>query len=116
MQAFRRKARALGVTYVTDEVVDVVRHGRVISGVTLKSGDRIACGTLVNAAGANGCKVAALAGVDIPVVPKKRFVYTFHCKQALAGVAQMSLGTLPTGAVAMGALLQHHGYSVQVSK
>ena len=86
MQAFRRKARALGVTYVTDEVVDVVRQGRVISGVTLKSGDRMACGTLVNAAGANGRKVAALAGVDIPVVPKKRFVYTFHCKQALAGV------------------------------
>ena len=86
MQAFRRKARALGVTYVTDEVVDVKRQGRMIGGVTLKSGHKIACGTLVNAAGANGQKVAALAGVDIPVVPKKRFVYTFHCKQALTGV------------------------------
>ena len=86
MQAFRRKARSLGVTYVTDEVVDVVRQGRKVVSVVLKSGEVIACGTLVNAAGANGRKVAALAGIDIPVVPKKRFVYTFHCKEALAGV------------------------------
>lgn len=86
MQAFRRKARALGVTYLADEVVDVAREGRRITAVRLQSGQSIACGTLVNAAGARGQAVAAMAGVAIPVVPKKRFVFTFHCKDPLESV------------------------------
>ena len=83
---FRKSAIAKGVELIQDEVTGVTRERQRITGVTLASAEAISCGTLVNAAGANGRKVAALAGIDIPVVPKKRFVYTFHCKEALAGV------------------------------
>jgi FAD-dependent oxidoreductase domain-containing protein 1 len=86
MQAFRRKARALGVRYVQDEVVGIKKNGSAVCGVTLASGARIGCGLVINAAGAQGRHIAAMAGIDIPVVPKKRFVYSFHCKTPLAGV------------------------------
>ena len=83
MQAFRRKARALGVAYVAGEVVGMEREGDRITAVRLADGSRIACGTVVNASGFHGRRVAAMAGVSIPVVPKKRFVFTWHCRAAL---------------------------------
>ncbi|MDE3174852.1 MAG: FAD-binding oxidoreductase, partial [Pseudomonadota bacterium] len=59
MQAFRRKARSLGVTYVQDEVVEVERDGARVTAVRLAGGRRVACGAFVDAAGASGA--AALA-------------------------------------------------------
>ena len=86
MQAFRRKARSLGVRYIEDQVVGIDKNGSRLCGVELASGARIGCGLVINAAGANGRHIASLAGIEIPVIPKKRFVYTFHCKTPLAGV------------------------------
>ena len=81
MQAFRKKARSLGVTYVEGQAVGVEKDGARVTAITLADGSRIACGALVNAAGASGGRqLAALAGVSIPVHAKKRFVYTFTCK------------------------------------
>jgi FAD-dependent oxidoreductase domain-containing protein 1 len=84
MQAFRKKARALGVTYIDGEVVDIERaNGRVVA-VKLKDGSRITCGALVNAAGASGARqLAEMGGIAIPVVSKKRCVFTFTCKAEL---------------------------------
>jgi FAD-dependent oxidoreductase domain-containing protein 1 len=83
MQAFRRKARALGVTYVAGEVVDLERETNRITAVRLADGTRIACGSVVNASGFEGRRVAAMAGVSIPVVPKKRFVFSWYCRAEL---------------------------------
>ena len=85
MQAFRRKARALGATYVQGKVVGIEKtvQGRIEAAI-LADGTRIACGALVNCAGASGRDVAALVGVDIPVRARKRFVYTFTAKDKVA--------------------------------
>ena len=81
MQAFRKKARHLGVTYIDGEVAGVERDGGHIQAVTLKDGTRIACGALVNTAGASGGRALGLmAGVDLPVYGKKRCVFSFQCK------------------------------------
>ena len=81
MQAFRKKARHLGVTYIEGEVIQIERSGGRIEAVILKDGSRIACGAVLNAAGASGGRaLAALAGLDIPVHAKKRCVFSFHCK------------------------------------
>lgn len=81
MQAFRRKARSLGVTYVDGEIAAVEREGGRVVAVRLADGSRIACGALVNAAGASGGRaVAAMAGVDVPVIARKRCVFSFTCK------------------------------------
>lgn len=79
--AFRAKARSLGVTYLADEVVDVARAGPRIAAVGLRQGGRIACGTLVNAAGPRAAAIAAMAGLDLPVRPRKRFVFVFDCRE-----------------------------------
>ncbi len=84
MQAFRRKARALGVTYRAGEVVRVEHDGVRACAVLLADGTRIGCGALVNAAGAAGNRrIAAMAGVRIPVYGKKRCVFQWTCRQAL---------------------------------
>ncbi len=83
LHAFRRKARALGATYVHDEVtgIDTVR-GRV-AGVRLGAGGTLGCGALVNAAGPQAGALAALAGLDLPVRPRKRTTFVFDCREPL---------------------------------
>ncbi len=90
----RNAARQKGVRYIHDEVVGIERAGARITGVTLASGARIACGTLVNAAGPQAGDVAALAGIALPVEPRKRCVFVVACRAALPG---MPLIVDPTG-------------------
>lgn len=80
LQAFRRKARSLGVAYLHDEVVALERRSGRIESATLKSGRQVACGTMVNAAGTRAHLLAGLAGLDIPIRPRKRLIYVFDCK------------------------------------
>jgi len=83
MQGFRRKARAQGATYVSDEVVGLERDGERVVAVQLKSGGRVACGAVVNASGLWGAEVAAMAGVEIPVRPRKRLVFVLDVRAPL---------------------------------
>ena len=84
LQAFKRKARSLGARYVEDTVVRIDRTGGRIDGVGLASGKTIACGTLVNAAGAQAGRLAALADIPLPVSPKKRCVFVLDCRETLS--------------------------------
>ena len=78
MQAFRRKAREQGAVYVSDEVVGIAGDA-----VTLRSGDTIAAGTIVLAAGPQSGEVAAQAGIALPVEPRRRSVFVFDCRATL---------------------------------
>ncbi|MDZ4085996.1 MAG: FAD-binding oxidoreductase [Tabrizicola sp.] len=80
---FRRKAREAGVDYVADEVVGLDVSGSRVTGVRLKSGRTVGCGTVVNAAGTRGAKVAAMAGIAIPVEPRKRFNWVIQAARPL---------------------------------
>jgi FAD-dependent oxidoreductase domain-containing protein 1 len=80
LQAFRKKARSLGAEYIKGEVAEVERDGNRIVAVRLKDGSRIACGALINCAGSGGRALAAMAGLDIPVQAKRRYVFTFTCR------------------------------------
>lgn len=79
LQGFRRRARSLGVEYVDNEVVGLTREGNSIASVTLKSGEVIECGTLINAAGSHGPQLASWAGLSIPVEPRRRSIFIFSC-------------------------------------
>jgi FAD-dependent oxidoreductase domain-containing protein 1 len=83
LNAFRKKARALGAEYRHDEVVGFEREGGRITAVRLASGERVACGAVVNAAGPRAGMLAELAGIALPVRPRKRFVYVFDCRATL---------------------------------
>ncbi|MDF2095554.1 NAD(P)/FAD-dependent oxidoreductase [Aquibaculum arenosum] len=83
LQAFRAKARSLGVDYLNDEVVGLELEAGRVQAAKLASGGRLACGWLINAAGIQGSRVAAMAEIDIPVHPRKRNVFVFDCRTPL---------------------------------
>ncbi|MDU8927659.1 FAD-binding oxidoreductase [Alisedimentitalea sp. MJ-SS2] len=80
---FRRSARERGVEYVANEVTAITRNGNRIASVTLASGEVISCGQLVNASGPRAARTAKMAGLDIPVEPRKRFTWIFSAEQPL---------------------------------
>ncbi len=84
LQAFRARARSLGVEYRAGEVVAVERDGGRARSVRLSDGTLIELDWLVNAAGPRAANVAAMAGVDLPVHPRKRCVYHFDCRTPIA--------------------------------
>ncbi|MEQ8334812.1 FAD-binding oxidoreductase [Nisaea sp.] len=95
MQAFKRKARSLGVVYIAGEVSALEHDRNRVSAVMLADGRRYAAGMVVNAAGANAGKIAALAGVSLPVVPRKRNVFVFDCRVPLEPAVPLLID--PTG-------------------
>ncbi len=95
LQAFRKKAVDQGVTYLADRVTKVSTAGGRVQEVTLGRGGRVGVDLLVNAAGPRAAEVARLAGVpDLPVHPRKRFVYRI---QAPVSFPQCPLVIDPTG-------------------
>lgn len=86
LQAFRRKAIALGATYLADEVIGLGRQAGRVTAVELAEGGELACGWLVNAAGVRARSLARMAGIeDLPVHPRKRQVFVFDCRASLPG-------------------------------
>jgi glycine/D-amino acid oxidase-like deaminating enzyme len=83
MQAFRRKARSLGVDYRPARAADIVVENGRATGVRLDDGEVIGAGTVINAAGADGRRLAATAGIDIPIVVKKRMIFTFRAEDRI---------------------------------
>lgn len=80
---FRRQAQDRGVDYVQNRVTAMdVQTGRVQS-VTLATGEVIACGQVVNASGPRAAETAAMAGIALPVEPRKRFTWIFSAEQPL---------------------------------
>jgi len=84
MQAFRRKARSLGVTYRGSAAVGLERDGPKVQAVRLVDGSTIACGAFVNVAGASGA-VALAKALDfaLPVHSRKRCVFVFSAKERI---------------------------------
>ena len=82
---WRRQSRERGVEYVQNEVVGISRNaaGDRVESVTLKSGEVIACGQLVNASGPRAAATARMAGIDVPVEPRKRYSWIFKADKPL---------------------------------
>lgn len=95
MYGFKAKARAQGAEYVADEVVAIGRAGDRVTSVTLKSGATVKAGTVVNASGPRAALTARMAGLDVPVEPRKRTVFVFDCARTPEGTATVNQGRLP---------------------
>lgn len=89
LSLMRKRAIAEGVTYLADEVVGIDVTGGAVKGVRLASGGTIATQLVVCAAGWHSRRVAAFAGIDIPVRPRKRFVFVVDCPTPLPGAGLM---------------------------
>jgi glycine/D-amino acid oxidase-like deaminating enzyme len=85
LNGFRRGARASGVEYMDNAVIGLdLAHDRV-TAVRLVTGEVIPCGALVNAAGPRARQVAAMAGLSIPVEPRKRHSFVFSSATPIPG-------------------------------
>jgi FAD-dependent oxidoreductase domain-containing protein 1 len=79
LTAFARKARTQGARYVTAEVSGLALDGNRVTEVITSEGARLACSYAINAAGPWARRIAALAGVDLPVYARRRTVYVLSC-------------------------------------
>lgn len=82
---WRRSSRERGVEYVENEVVAMTRNaaGTRVESVMLKSGEVISCGQVVNASGPRAARTARMAGIEVPVEPRKRYSWIFSAEKPL---------------------------------
>ena len=82
---WRRSAQDRGAEYIANEVTAITRTaaGTRVESVTLASGEVISCGQVVNASGPRAARTAAMAGLEVPVEPRKRFTWIFSAAQPL---------------------------------
>lgn len=80
---WKRKARQIGVEYLHGEVVDINTSSTQAESVTLANGDVITAGKLVNASGPRAAKTAAMAGITLPVEPRRRYTFIFDAEDKL---------------------------------
>lgn len=81
LHLFRKALRSMKVDLVTASVTAIARQGDRVASVTLDTGETLEAGLVVNAAGPNAGKVAALAGIELPVEPRKRNVFVFEARE-----------------------------------
>lgn len=85
LNGFRRAARAKGVEYLDNAVTGLDLGDGGIASVRLATGQAVSCGTVVNAAGPRAQQIAAMAGLSIPVEPRKRYSFVFASTTPIPG-------------------------------
>ena len=80
---WKRSAREKGAEYVENEVVAIGVADNRCTDVTLASGEKISCGTVVNCSGPRAVLTARMAGLDMPVEPRKRYTFIFDAENPL---------------------------------
>jgi FAD-dependent oxidoreductase domain-containing protein 1 len=95
LQAYRKKARSLGVIFIRDTVTEIRRSGSSVSSVRLASGSQLDTGIVINAAGASGLKtLCELVYLPMPVESRKRCTFVFNCREEI-GMTPLTI--LPEG-------------------
>ena len=82
---WRKKARQNGVEYIQNEVTAMTKNkaGTHIETLTLATGEVISASQIVNATGPRASLTAQMAGITIPVEPRKRFTWVFSAEEPL---------------------------------
>jgi len=82
---WRRSSRERGVEFVSNEVVSMNMNATNtrVESIELKSGETVACGQVVNASGPRAARTAQMAGIELPVEPRKRYSWIFSAEQPL---------------------------------
>ncbi|MEI9411030.1 FAD-binding oxidoreductase [Mesorhizobium salmacidum] len=84
LMLFRKALREKKIDFISASVSGIERQGDRVTGVSLDNGDRLEAGIVINAAGPNAGKVASLAGLALPVEPRKRNVFVFEAREKYA--------------------------------
>jgi FAD-dependent oxidoreductase domain-containing protein 1 len=95
LMGYKAKARSLGARYIRDEVTQVLKSSRRVTGVRLASGEDLLSHFVVNCAGGWASQLASTAGVNIPVQPVMRQVFALDTKVKPEGPLPLTI--LPSG-------------------
>ena len=81
----KNKAQENGVEYVENEVTELIKNksGDRICSIKLASGETIIGEKFVNATGPRAASTSKMAGIKIPVEPRKRYSWIFKAKSPL---------------------------------
>ncbi len=81
----KNKAYENGVEYVENEIVEINRNrsGDRIISVKLASGETVTGENFVNATGPRAAAISKMAGIEIPVEPRKRYSWIFKAAKPL---------------------------------
>jgi glycine/D-amino acid oxidase-like deaminating enzyme len=75
LRGFRYAAESSGVEYVQDEVTTITAEAGAVRAIELASGGVIETPVVVNAAGPWAGRVAAMAGLAVPVEPMRQMLF-----------------------------------------
>jgi glycine/D-amino acid oxidase-like deaminating enzyme len=75
LEGFRRAAEKAGAQFVTAEVSGVAVNNGKVEGVRLSNGNTLHASIVVNAAGPWAGKLAATAGLRVPVEPMRQMLF-----------------------------------------
>lgn len=92
---WRRKARHNGVEYLANGVVDINRRADAVCSVRLATGEELSVGDVVNASGPRAALTARMAGLELPVEPRRRYTFMFDAAQRLERDLPLTID--PTG-------------------
>jgi FAD-dependent oxidoreductase domain-containing protein 1 len=95
LMGYRAKARQQGVTYITDQVTQVLSQKRRVAGVQLATAPPLTAGRVINCSGAWCNQVAESAGISLPILPIMRQV--FAVDSAVKPQGPLPLTVLPSG-------------------
>jgi len=82
LNGLRAAAKAQGVRFLTDRVTGLTLDGGRVTHVLLEKAGPVACGAAVNAAGTRAAVICRMAGLDLPVEPRKRTVFVIDAPNA----------------------------------
>ncbi len=82
LAGFRNAARARGVEFRRARAIGFDREADRITGVRLDDGTTEAAGAALCAAGTASAAICAMAGIDLPVEPRKRTVFVIDAPNA----------------------------------
>lgn len=81
LSLFRKGLKDRKIGFISETMTGMRRSGDRITAVELANGEVIEAGIVVNAAGTSAGKVAAMAGLHLPVEPRKRSVFVFEARE-----------------------------------
>lgn len=82
LNGFISLAKAHGAEYRHGKVTEIAKRGDRVLSATIDGVERVNCDVLVNAAGPSAARVAAMAGLRLPVEPRKRTNFLFSCQKS----------------------------------
>lgn len=92
---WRRLGREAGVEVLHDEVVSITRQsgpeGARVTGLVTAAGHTLSCGLIVNASGPRAALTAHMAGLELPVEPRKRLTFIFDAAEALGQTLPLTI-------------------------